>query len=133
MRVPSVFGSGGHVDVISHWTYSYPDPIRIGLTTDELFAMADGSKTPQDVMKMTQIIWYRSQTAPVKTSGQDAANRSSVTEDFDPTYQFITISPMHLREAFWTKIARPIKGIMYHGWQSLVQTEATDGYSLYPS
>jgi hypothetical protein len=35
---------------------------------------------------------------------------------------------MHLREAFWTKIARPIKGIMYHGWQSLVPVDQSGGY-----
>jgi hypothetical protein len=27
---------------------------------------------------------------------------------------------MHLREAFWTKMARPIQGIMYHGIGSLL-------------
>jgi hypothetical protein len=35
---------------------------------------------------------------------------------------------MHLREAFWTKIARPIRGIMYHGWESLVPTGSPGGY-----
>jgi hypothetical protein len=30
---------------------------------------------------------------------------------------------MHLREAFWAKISRPIQGIMYHGWGSLVDLE----------
>ena len=29
-RVPSISGSGGAADVLAHWTYSYPDPIRIG-------------------------------------------------------------------------------------------------------
>ena len=43
VRVASVYGSGGEVDVISQWTYSYPDPIRIGLATDELLAMAAGA------------------------------------------------------------------------------------------
>ena len=31
VRVASVYGSGGAADVISQWTYSYPDPIRIGV------------------------------------------------------------------------------------------------------
>lgn len=128
VRVPSLWGSGGDVDFISHWTYSYPDPIRIGLTTDELFAMARGKGGAQDVMKMTQVIWYRSQTAPLKKAEQDAVDRQDVSQDFDPGAQYITIAPMHLREAFWTKIARPIKGIMYHGWQSLVPTESTSAY-----
>ncbi|MCK5805528.1 MAG: LamG domain-containing protein, partial [Lentisphaeria bacterium] len=58
VRVPSVWGSGGGVDVVSQWTYSYPDPLKIGQATDELFAMAKG-QPGQKVMKMTQIIWYR--------------------------------------------------------------------------
>jgi hypothetical protein len=37
-----------------------------------------------------------------------------------PDARFVTIAPMQLREAFWTKIARPIKGIMYHGIGSLL-------------
>ena len=124
VRVPSLYGSGGNVDYISHWTYTYPDPQRIGLCTDELLAMARGSgrtTTPQQVMKMTQIIWYRSQTAPV-TPAADNQTRSP-WEDYDPDAAYITISPMHLREALWTKLSRPIQGIMYHGWQSLVPGE----------
>jgi len=79
-------------------------------------------------MKMTQIIWYRSQTAPTSEASQEKVAAQTVWEDTDPDAAFITISPMHLREAFWTKIARPIQGIMYHGWQSLVPTDSTSGY-----
>ena len=124
--MPALWGSGGNVDFISHWTYSYPDPIRIGLTADELFAMAKGGPQGQDVMKMTQIIWYRSQTAPADAANPSAA--PSPWEDRDPDADYITIAPMHLREAFWTKLSRPVRGIMYHGWNSLVPSE---GYSVY--
>lgn len=150
VRVPSVYGSGGDVDVISQWTYSYPDPIRIGLATDELFCMAHGAaRGDQRVMKMTQVIWYRSQTAP--EPGDEVRQQDAASEDRDgrpqgtgtvdaqgryvaewerriPDARFITIAPMHLREAFWTKIARPIQGIMYHGWQSLVEVPGSTGY-----
>ena len=125
VRVPSIWGSGGDVDVISQWTYSYPDPIKIGQAADELFAMAEG-KGGQRVMKMTQIIWYRSQTAPELP--QDEAKRAP-WEKAIPDARFITIAPDHLREAFWTKIARPVQGIMYHGWGSLV--EASEGSYRY--
>jgi hypothetical protein len=123
VRVPSLFGSGGDVDFISHWTYTYPDPIRIGLCTDELLAMAAGAtrKPSQQVMKMTQVIWYRSQTAP--TAKTPEAGQRSPWEDFDPDAAYITIAPMHLREALWLKLSRPVQGIMYHGWQSLVPGE----------
>ena len=53
VRVPSLWGSGGGVDVISQWTSS--QPIKIGQATDELFAMAAG-RPGQRVMKMTQVI-----------------------------------------------------------------------------
>jgi len=125
VRVASVLGSGGDVDVVSQWTYSYPDPLRIATATDELLAMARHAGSEQDVMKMTQIIWYRSQTAPAGPAG---TGPRSVWEDTEPGADFITIAPMHLREAFWTKIARPAKGIMYHGWESLVPTTSTGAY-----
>lgn len=119
-RAPSIAGSGGGVDYVSQWTYSFPDPIKIGFGTDELIAMAEGSKHDQDVMKMTQIIWYRSQTAPAaKNAGAVLANQAEWEKE-KPDAQYITIAPDHLREALWSKISRPIKGIMYHGWQSLV-------------
>lgn len=130
VRVASVYGSGGDADVISQWTYSYPNPIRIGVATDELFAMARGAAHPQAVMKMTQLIWKRFETTKKKS---DAVPQSP-WEDADPDAAYFTIAPMHLREAFWTKLARPIQGIMYHGWESLVpapvegQDFATKGY-----
>ena len=145
VRVASVYGNGGDVDYLSHWTYSYPDPIRIGLCTDELFCMAGGAKQgDQQVMKMTQVIWYRSQTAPeageqaktqtadfvdkdVRPSGTGSVDASGLYlaawEKDIPDARFVTIAPMHLREALWSKLSRPIQGIMYHGWGSLVQLE----------
>lgn len=125
VRQPSISGAGGAVDVLSHWTYTYPAPLCIGLCADQLFAMAAASGRNQQVMKMTQLIWYRSQTAPI---GSKTTANSVAWEDHDPEAAYVTIAPMHLREAFWTKIARPVQGIMYHGWQSLVPTDSTGGY-----
>jgi len=131
VRVASVYGSGGQVDFLSQWTYSYPDPIRIAVATDELLAMAAGASHKQEVMKMTQIIWYRSQTAPAPKEGDGSRGGPAYQAPWErqqPDAPFITIAPMHLREAFWTKIARPIKGIMYHGWQSLVPCDSPSSY-----
>ncbi len=116
VRVPSKWGSGGGVDILSQWTYCYPDPIKIGQATDELFAMAAG-RPGQQVMKMTQIIWYRRQTAPELP--KDESRKAQWEKDI-PDARFVTIAPDHMREAFWSKISRPIRGIMYHGWGSLV-------------
>jgi hypothetical protein len=77
-------------------------------------------------MKMTQLIWYRSQTAPNRVLAN--APTPVAWEDHDPEAAYITIAPMHLKEALWTKISRPIQGIMYHGWQSLVQTDSPSAY-----
>jgi len=128
VRAPSISGSGGAVDVLSHWTYTYPDPIKIGLCADELFAMARENGLNQRVMKMTQLIWYRSQTAPMSKEHAEAGASLAAWEDHDPGAAYITIAPMHLREALWTKLARPVGGIMYHGWQSLVPTTSTGAY-----
>jgi len=125
IRTPSVGGSGGGLDVLSQWTYTYPDPLRIGFYTDELFAMAANSPQHPRVMKMTQLIMYRSQTAPKKAG---PGHIGSPFDDHDPEAAYITTAPMHVREAFWTKIARPLSGIMYHGWQSLVPTDSLGGY-----
>ncbi|MBK8093447.1 MAG: LamG domain-containing protein [Verrucomicrobiaceae bacterium] len=125
VRQPSISGAGGGVDVLSHWTYTYPDPQKIGMCADQLFAMSAASGKNQRVMKMTQLIWYRSQTAPIS---QKAAGELVAWEDHDPEAAYITIAPLHLKEALWTKIARPIEGIMYHGWQSLVQTDSPGAY-----
>ncbi len=125
VRQPSISGAGGGVDVISHWTYTYPDPPKIGLCADQLFAMSAASGKNQQVMKMTQLIWYRSQTAPINPK---APADLVPWDDHDADAAYITIAPMHLKEALWTKIARPVQGIMYHGWQSLVATNSTSGY-----
>jgi hypothetical protein len=124
VRQPSISGAGGDVDILSHWTYTYPDPLKIGLCADQLFAMAEAGGKQQEVMKMTQLIWYRSQTAPI-----GAASDAPVPWiDHDPDAAYITIAPMHLRQALWSKLSRPVRGIMYHGWQSLVETESPGAY-----
>ncbi len=114
-RVPPLWGSGGNVDMIGQWTYTYPDPIKIGQATDELIAMAQG-KDGQKIGTMTQAIWYRSQTAPANIK---VKNPPAWLEQ-EKEAQFISISPDNLREAFWSKIARKVDFIMYHGVGSLL-------------
>ncbi|MBR4673858.1 MAG: hypothetical protein IKP00_05270 [Victivallales bacterium] len=123
VRVPPVWGSGGTVDYLSHWTYAYPDPIRPAATTDELFAMAEG--TPgQKVMTMTQIICYRSATAPI---GKHPENEPDWVKD-SPEGPFITIPPDSASIALWSMISRDVKGIMYHGSGSLWGKPGNKGY-----
>jgi len=128
VRVPSVWGSGGGVDYLSQWTYSYPDPIKMGQATDEMFAMAEGGPEYQQVMKMTQVIWYRSGTAP--NLPKDKNKRAAWEKGANADARFITIAPDHMSIAFWSKIARPVRGIMYHGFRSLnaVKGQEKAGY-----
>ncbi|NQT93446.1 MAG: hypothetical protein HQ559_11855, partial [Lentisphaerae bacterium] len=126
VRVPPIWGSGGEVDVLSQWTYTYPDPIKIGQAADELFAMAKG-RPGQGVMKMTQMIWKRFQTT-VKTTPEE---KLAKWERELPDTKYYTIAPDHLREAFWSKISRPVRGIMYHGWGSLVRLDNSKGSYIF--
>lgn len=114
VRVPPVWGSGGKVDYISHWTYAYPDPISIGANTAELHAMAKGQEG-QGVMNMTQIISYRSLVAPV---GKKVPDPPAWVKEF-PTTPFITLVPDLMKIAVWTQISRHVSGIMFHGDDSL--------------
>ena len=127
VRVPPIWGSGGDVDVLSHWSYTDPDPLRIAVASDELQAMASGRQPKARVMKMTQLFWYRSSAAPIAASPREGKSPAEWV-DRDPDAAYFSIHPMHLREAFWTKIARPIEGIMYHGWSSLVPTDGSHAY-----
>ena len=122
IRHPSLWGSGGDVDVLCSWTYSYPDPLKVGEATDELFAMAEG--TGKKVLGMTQLIWYRNQTAP--SLPKDLTKRTKWEREI-PNARFITIAPDHLRESFWCMISRPVCGLVFHGWKSLVDAKHLKG------
>ena len=127
IRVPSIGGSGGEVDVLSQWTYTEQSPQRVGYFCDEVFGMAKVSPQKPRVMKMTQLFWYRSSSAPV-TAGPDPIR--SPFDDHDPDAAYISISPMHLRGAFWAMVSRPVNGLMYHGWSALVPTDGTHAYKF---
>ncbi len=115
VRVPPLWGSGGHVDMLNQWTYAYPDPIKIAQATDEIAAMAAG-RPGQKLSSMTQVICYRSQIAPQNV---EVANPPKWLET-EKDAAFITIPPDILRIAFWSKISRRLDAIMYHGTGSLL-------------
>ena len=116
VRCPSKWGSGGTADLIGHWSYVYPDPLVMGLATDEMFAMVKGGPAHQKVTKMTQIICYRTGTCDALPKDK---SKWAEWEKRLPEAQFITVPPDLLEIGFWQKIARPIHAIMYHGSGSL--------------
>ena len=116
VRCPSKWGSGGEVDFLGHWTYVYPDPLVMGLATDEMFAMVKGGPPHQKVTKMTQIICYRSGTTEALPEDK---SKWTEWEQRLPETRFITVPPDLLEIGFWQKLARPVQAIMYHGSGSL--------------
>ncbi|MHC4123695.1 MAG: hypothetical protein ACYSSI_09000, partial [Planctomycetota bacterium] len=116
VRTAGVYGSGGNVEIIGQWTYTNPDPIRIGMNADELLNMAQGKhKTYQNV----QAIWYRSRVA-LKERRTKAKETTDPWVDTDPDGRFMTPSPTQFTEAFWTALSRPVDMIGTHGINSLL-------------
>ena len=115
VRTPPIWGSGGNVDAVNHWTYAYPDPFRITSHIDAMFAMVQGNPR-QEVFAMTQIISYRSRLTNRKVKLE---NPPQWAKKF-PKAEYISIPPDFLQEAIWTMFARPIKGMLFHGEGSLI-------------
>ncbi len=126
VRVPPLWGDGGSVGYLGHWTYAYPDAINVGINTDEMQAMAKGNPS-QGIFNETQIICYRSKTAPVD---EKIENPPAWALEF-PNAPYITIPPDILRTAAWTQISRHVSGIMFHGYCSLLVDEPRKGDTGY--
>ena len=115
VRTPPIWSSGGKVDAVNHWTYAYPEPFRITSHIDAMFAMTEDDPGRQ-VWAMTQIICYRYRLT-------DRRIVPAVVPEWAkkfPEAEFISIPPDSLREAIWTMISRPVRGILFHGQGSLV-------------
>ena len=113
VRTPPLWGSGGKVSWINHWTYVNPDPPNIGVNTAEMQAMARGVPG-QKVKTMTTMIVYRSVTAPKGGS----ANEPSWVKEF-PDAHYITAPPDMIREALFVQLSRHVEAISFHGYDTL--------------
>ena len=130
VRVAPLYGSGGHLPMIGNWSYTYPDPIRVGMPADELINMARGK---QKTFQMIQGMWYRTQTAPKELKNN--IKRQAVADpwdDHDPEASYITPSPAQFREAFWTAISRPVDMIGYFSLGSLLPGLGGSGDYTHP-
>jgi len=125
VRCPPRWGSGGAVDVLNQWVYADPEPLTVAGPVEELFAMSEGRKG-QEVMIMTQLICYRSSTAPKGVAVDPMPEWARRL----PNADFISIPPDLLQEATWSMIAKPVKGVMYHGWGTVYDTGDETGYCL---
>ena len=123
VRCPPKWGSGGDVDVISQWVYAQPEPMNVAAPAEEVLAMAAG-RPGQLPMIMTQIIGYRIRLAPTNVV---VSPLPGWAKRF-PEAKFPTLPPDALREATWSMLAKPVKGIMYHGWGCIYDTGEKKGY-----
>ena len=122
VRCPAIWGSGGNCDFLNQWDYAVPDPLNVAGPAEEMFAMASG-RPGQGVMMMTQLICYRSSMAPKEMKLEKMPEWTKEWVDAP----FPTIPPDILQEATWAMLAKPVKGIMYHGWDTIYNT----GYRKY--
>ena len=122
LRTPPMWGSGGDVTFLNHWTYVYPEPYNISYNISE--QMSRARKRRQGVFAMIQAITYRSVVAP---KGEHPANEPAWTAEF-PNATYPTTPPDMIREAMWTVFSRKVDGIGFHGWNAL-----WDGYALVKS
>ncbi|MBR2837992.1 MAG: hypothetical protein IKE55_04365, partial [Kiritimatiellae bacterium] len=123
VRCPPKWGSGGDVDVLNQWVYAVPDPMNVAGPAEEILAMAAG-RPGQTPMIMTQLICYRVQMAP--TNVVVAPLPEWVKRR--PLAAFPTIPADSLQEAVWSMLAKPVKGIMFHGWNTIFETGQATGY-----
>lgn len=110
VRCPPIWGNGGKVDALNHWTYVNPDPIRAIATIDELRSMAAEKK--QKVFGMGQLFVYREHVAPLA----EAAKYPKEKFDVIRNERYITLPPDMLRELIWSMMCRRIDGVMFHGY-----------------
>ncbi|MDO5319824.1 MAG: hypothetical protein Q4G65_14450 [bacterium] len=123
VRCPPKWSSGGTVDYLNQWIYAVPEPMNVAGPLEEMFAMAAG-RPGQQVMMMTQLICYRAQIAPSNV----VVNPEPAWVAKRPRAGFPSIPPDSLQEATWSMIAKPVKGIMYHGWGTIYETGHETGY-----
>ena len=123
VRCPPKWGSGGDVDVLNQWVYAVPDPMNVAGPAEEILAMTAG-RQGQVPMIMTQLICYRVQMAP--TNVVVAPMPEWVKRR--PNAAFPTIPADSLQEAVWSMLAKPVKGIMFHGWNTIFETGHETGY-----
>ena len=123
VRCPPVWGSGGSVDMISHWSYAVPEPMNVAASAEEMLAMSSG-RPGQKTSIMTQLICYRNQIAP---KGRKVVPEPEWVRR-RPLAEFPTIPPDTLQEATWSMLAKPVDAIMYHGWGTIFETGSAAHY-----
>ncbi len=116
VRVPPIWGSGGHVSHLNQWTYVMPEPFGISFIAAETDAMARGCPG-QRTCQMIQAISYRSAMAPKGKKPMLGPEPAWVKTA--PNALYVSTPPDMAREAMWTLFSHKIDGIFFHGWESI--------------
>lgn len=116
VRTPPVRGSGGHVDYVSQWTYTYPEPYNVAWVIAEEQAMARG-RPGQRVGSMVQLIAYMNEIAHnrKKTVGDVPAWRTRMTKE--PT--IVTTPPDIVRGGLSAQFWHRIDAVGAYAWNSV--------------
>lgn len=96
-RIPALYGKALGCDIAQDWSYAYPSPRSILLTTD--FLVATKKRTGQMISHDVQFLWKRGWVGP---------------DDMLP-------SPDVIRECMWMNMSRPMDALFMWGTQIAVQ------------
>lgn len=107
-RALPYLGVAGDISLLSSWTYCDPDPVKLGVTIDELLTLSDGKKL---VGMGNQGIWYRNRTAPKEIKVDNPPEWLAK----EPDAKYISPAPDLLLEGFWVGVMRKIEQFDTHG------------------
>lgn len=123
VRCPPMWCAVKGVDFLNQWCYAVPEPMNVAGPLEEMFAMAAG--TPgQQVMMMTQLICYRRSLAPEESKVRQVPRWLAQR----PRAAFLTVPPDMLTESLWSMLAKPVQGVMFHGYGAIFETGSEDSY-----
>lgn len=106
-RLAPVYGSHAGLDIISTWTYGYPDIKKLAYTT---VLQAAAKHSGQKVMPNITLFVYKRFVQPI---GDSTANLNMDSPGDDP---YFTAGPDYTREAMWLTFAqRPDLMAFYYG------------------
>ncbi|MES2599121.1 MAG: LamG-like jellyroll fold domain-containing protein [Verrucomicrobiota bacterium] len=117
VRQPSVGGAFGRVSYLADQAIDNRQPMQAGLCVDQLLAMTVSGGAGQSVFGMVPLSWERSAVSPV--GAKDTAQEIHAQEGHAPVSR-ITLSPSILKETLWMTLARPVKGMIFPGWEALI-------------
>ncbi len=119
LRAPQFHGRWDGMELLNHWTYVERNPLDVAAFADELACLGRRSGWQQQISQMIQVIAYADRAMPGR--GPDAP-------DYLRDAPFVAIPPDIITEAVWLATSRPIDMIAFHGLQTAIETQESDGY-----